>query len=853
MTPLRAVVCGAAVLAAASPAAGDRLPSDVVPLHYQLIVTPDAATATFDGDVTIDLRVDKPTAQITMHAVGLDTYWSELTQPGGRLVFPTVTADPAAQTMTFTLAARLLPGTYKLHVRYGGRLSSDGRGFGLVRAHGRPYVVSRMEPTGARRAFPAFDEPGVTASFAISAVVGDRLTAISNGKLLADTPGPQAGKHTLRFGTTPRMPSYLVALAVGEFVCQERDADGVPLRACTTPEEKDHQRVALDLLERAYRADSAYFTLRYPFRKLDLVAVPGGMEGAFGSTGAVVCGEVLLAELDAAPETARVKAALAIARGVARLWLGDVVSVRWWDDLWIVEGLAEWAAPKALVTWRPQAQLDLGAAGDASDAMGADALRTIRALRSPTVTEGEIEEAFDAWARQKSAGVFRALERWLGADVFRDSLNAFVRAKAFEAASAEDLWAQLSATSGQPVDRVLIPFATRAGVPLLAVDASCDSGETVVTVEQRRFGAGPAAGAADAAAWQIPLGIRGVGVDVPMLVVANHRLVERRQTFTLTGCFTAVIVNAGGTGYFRTRHSAGAFARLVPLARDRMTAAERLRFLDDAWALAGEGELSLGNCLALVQALATDATPEVVEAIAARLTFVAGRLSPGPARTRFEAFVAETFRPVAAGLGWRVAPGEAADSQRRRAAVLDILGSAGRDPAVLAAARALAAAAFSGGPPLHPSLAPVVARLAATAGDAALLGRLPALDSREAVAHAADASFVTRTLGSVLDSPDRRDRVAFWLSAAFENPAANAQAWQFLVSRWDDVQPRLAAPFVLASVVTAAGSFCDGAMREEVGRFFARQPAVPPRTLGAALDRIDACRDWRVRAETGMQ
>jgi aminopeptidase N len=852
VTPLRVIVCGAALAAAAGQAAADRLPADVTPLHYQLVVTPNFGTARFDGDLTIDIRVEKATSQITLNAVDLEMYWAEIVQSGGRLLFPTVSTDAAAQTATFTLPARLLPGTFKLHVRYGGPLRPDGRGFSLAGEYGRKYALSRMEATGARRAFPSFDEPGFTASFAISAVIDDRLTAISNGKVLSDTPGPQFGKHTVRFGTTPRMSSYLVALVVGEFQCLEREVDGIPLRACAVPERAGHRRAALDVLELTFRAESRYFALRYPFRKLDLVAIPGGAKGVAGLTGTIVCDEATLTDLDSASEAAQVEAALAIARGVARQWLGDVVSITWWDDLWLAEGLAAWAAPRALAAWRPASQLEATSAEGTRAAMRVDALRSVRPLHGPVATAAEIEESFDGWAGGKAAAIFRMVEAWLGSDVFRDALNAFVRSRAYEPASGEELWSRLAAVSGKPVDRVLASWATRPGVPVLAVDAVCDGGETTVSVEQRRFGVNPAGAPSEPGSWQIPLGIRGVGMEAPMLVFASHLLDEPRQTFRIPGCFPGTIVNAGAAGYFRTVHSPAVLARLIPLARDRMTPAERLRFLDDSWALAGIGAVGIGDYLALVRALAADPTPDVIEAIASDLAFLADHLAPGPARTRFEAWITNTFTPVAAGLGWRAPPGESADRQRLRAAILDILGGAGRDRTTLATARALAVAQLAGGPRLHPSLVQVVTRLAARSGDAEFLDRLSSLDARGVLANAQDPAFVTRTLAAALDGPDQPGRTAFWLSAALENPAANVQAWQFLESRWTDLLPRLAAPFAVASIVTAAGSFCDGEMRDQVGKFFADKPSAPPRTLRLALDRIDACRDRRQRLEPSI-
>ncbi len=849
MTGVRLAACCAVMLATAGQAAADRLPADVTPLHYQLTITPDFGTATFEGDLTIDIRVEKATSRITLDAAGLDVYWSEITQPGGRSIFPTVTTDPATETAAFTLPARMPPGAFKLHVRYGGRLRGDGHGLYLARAHGRKYALSRMEATGARRVFPSFDEPAFTASYAISAVVDTRLTAISNGKLVSDTPGPGFGRHTLRFGTTPRMSSYLVALAIGEFECLDGAADAVPLRVCTVPEQKDRRRFALEVVEQAFRAESRYFTVRYPFRKLDLVAVPGGFEGVAASAGAIFCDDALLMDPESASEPSLARTAVAIARGVARQWLGGVVSIQWWDDLWIAEGLSAWAAPTALAAWRPQWRLELSNTARTSAAMSADSLPSTRALRTAAADEAGLEESFDDRAGGKAAAVFRMIEEWLGADVFRDGVNAFVRAKAYEPAAGEELWRQLAAVSSQPVERVGMPAVTRPGIPVVSVDASCDGGETVAMVEQRRFGANPQGTAPEAGAWQIPLGVRGVGQEAPMLVVANRLLAEPRQAFRIPGCFPAVIVNAGAAGYFRTLHRPEAAARLASLARTRMTPAERVRLLDDWWALAGVGAQGIGDYLTLVAALAADHTPEVTEAMAPGLTFISDYLVPDRRRAPFEGWVTATFEPIASSLGWRAAPGEPADRQRLRAAVVEILGGAGRDRTVLASARALAVAHLSGGQPLDRSMVAVVAGLAARGGDAELLERLPALDAREVIAHASDAVYVTRALGAALDAADRPGRLAGWLSAALENPAVNVQAWQFLKSRWSDVQPRLAAPFALATVVAAAGAFCDGAMRDEVERFFADHPSAPRHTLSLALDRIDACRDRRLRLE----
>jgi aminopeptidase N len=846
VTRFRAAIGAAWLLVAPWPAAADRLPADVAPLHYQLVVTPEFGTRTFEGDLVIDLRIEKPTNAITLNAVDLEIYRAELSLPSGRTLRPAVSVDAAGQVVTFGMPERLYPGTAKLRLRFGGQLRNDGRGFYLVTAYGRKYALSQMEATNARRAFPCFDEPGFKASFAISAVVGERLTALSNGTLVSDTPGPDFGKHTLRFGTTPKMSSYLVALAVGEFQCIEGSAASVPLRVCAVPEKKGLGRFVLDVAEQVLRADSQYFTLRYPFRKLDLVAIPGGFPGAMENTAAIFFDEGMLVDPSTATEATLAEVAEVISHEIAHQWLGDVVTMKWWDDLWLNEGLATWLAPKALQAWRPQWRFDLSAVARTNAAMRLDALRSTRAVRATVATEAEIDESFDHIAYDKAAAVLGMVEAWIGPDAFRAGLNAFVRARAYEPATGEDLWGHLAAASGNPVDRVMMPAVTKPGIPVVEIEASCDGDQTAVAVTQRRFSAGPANVEPDTGTWQIPLGIRGVGEYAPTLTSTTVLLTEPRHVFMIAGCYPAVIANAGAAGYFYSAYQPEAFARLAALARQRLTPAERVRLIEDAWALAGSRAEGIGNYLTLVSALADDPTPEVIEEIAAGLMVIEDELVSDKARPSFEAWVIRTFSPAASGFDWRVAPGETSDRQRLRKAVMAILGGAGRDPAVLATARVLAAAHLAGALRLDPSLVDLVTGLAARTADASLLGRLQALDAREAVAHAGDPLFVTRTLDAALADEAPPGDAAELLEAALGNPAVKSQAWQFVKSRWTDIQPKLSAAFALPSVVAATGAFCDGAARDDVERFFADKAGAAPRTLRLALDRVDACRNRRL-------
>ena len=865
---------GAAKAPPAAQAAG--AVADSTPLHYQLTITPDFGTATFDGDLTIDLRVERPTTRITLDAVDLTIHRADISLPYERTVTPTITTDAATGTVTFAVPTRLYPGMIKLHVGYAGKLRSDGRGFYLVRAGGREYLVSQMEATDARRAFPCVDNPAYKASFALSAVVDRRLTAVSNGKLVSDTPGEKFGTHVLRFSTTPRMSTYLVALAVGDFACVEGASDSTPIRVCTAPEAKDRAAFVLEAARRAFQFDAQYFTFKYPFRKLDLLAVPGGFPGAMENSGAIFFDDHWLVDSSDAPEGLAQQVAVSISHEIAHQWLGNVVTMRWWDDLWLNEGMATWLAPKAVAAWKPEWRVEMGALAEARKAMRMDAFRSARPVRAAVATEAEIEESFDAMAYEKAGAVLRMVEAWTSPETFRNAVNAFIRGHAYENATSEDLWREVSAAAGKPADLVLRGFLTQPGIPLVAVESACDGDETVVTASVRRYtldpgapplapmmaapvspqraglGAAPVPTLPQASPWAVPLQLRGVNATAPMLVSKAELLTEPRQTFRIGGCFPAVLADSGALGYFHVAYRPDALAQFFSLAASRLTPAERVRLLDDQWAMAQAGTESIGVYLSLAAALAADTTPEVVETIAEGLGYLRERVVGEPARVPFESWVQKTWRPMAATLGWQPTANETADRRRARAAVLGILGDAGRDAAVLTMARTLIAADLSGAQRVDRGMLPAVRRLAARTADAEMLEKLSRQDPVEVLSSAGDAPLVTRMVESAMKKTANQDDLPALIAAALANPAVNVQVWNLVKSRWPDVEPTLGAPFALSVIVGAAGSFCDAATREDVKQFFADKTATTARTLQLTLDRIDACRDFRLRQETAL-
>src|SRR4051812_47420492 len=528
----------ALTLLAAVPAAAQRLPGGVTPEHYDLAFVVDLIHERFDGTETIRVNVAAPTTRIVLNALDID--FREVTiGAGGTAQKATVTSDSTAQTATFTVPRPVPAGTHDIHVRYGGSLNSQLRGFYISKTKLRKYAVTQFESTDARRAFPSFDEPSFKATFSLTVTVDRGDIAISNGKVLSDTPGPAITQHTMVFAPTPKMSSYLVAIAVGDFRCLDGAADGVPIRICATPDKRELGKIALDSAQQILKFYDTYYSVKYPFGKLDVVAVPDFAAGAMENTAAIFYRETdLLADAKSASVDTRKKIASVLAHEMAHQWFGDLVTMQWWDDIWLNEGFATWMANKPVDAAHEDWNVSVDEAEENQQALALDSLNATRPIHVDVQTPSQIDEAFDAITYQKGAAVLRMVESYVGADTFKKGINAYLQAHAYGNATSEDFSKSIAASSGKPVERILPTFVNQPGVPLLDVSLACEGNQTAVTLKQQRFVIDGARG--ENGRWQIPICVKAPG----QATAACEVLTEPSQTIKLTGsCAPWVFAN----------------------------------------------------------------------------------------------------------------------------------------------------------------------------------------------------------------------------------------------------------------------------------------------------------------------
>src|SRR3954449_86688 len=549
----------ALTLLAPVPASAQRLPGGVTPERYDLAFVVDLVHERFDGTETIRVNVAAPTTAIVLNAVDID--FREVTiGAGGTAQKATVTSDSVAQTATFTVPRPIPAGTHDIHVRYGGSLNSQLRGFYISKTKLRKYAVTQFESTDARRAFPSFDEPSFKATFSLTVTLDRGDTAIANGKVVSDTPGPAITQHTMVFAPTPKMSSYLVAIAVGDFKCLDGAADGVPIRICATPDKRELGKIALDSAQQILKFYDTYYSVKYPFGKLDVVAVPDFAAGAMENTAAIFYRETdLLADAKSASVETRKKIASILAHEMAHQWFGDLVTMQWWDDIWLNEGFATWMANKPLAAAHADWNVDVDEAEENRTALTLDSLNTTRPIHNDVTTPAQIDEAFDAIAYQKGAAVLRMLESYVGAETFKKGINAYLQAHAYGNATSEDFSKSIAASSGKPVERILPTFVNQPGVPLLDVSLACEGNQTTVTLKQQRFVID--GGSGESGRWQIPICVKAPG----QATAACDVMTEASHTMKLPGaCAPWIFANAGAHGYYRTAYPSDMLRTIAP-------------------------------------------------------------------------------------------------------------------------------------------------------------------------------------------------------------------------------------------------------------------------------------------------
>ncbi len=648
-----------------------RLPTSVRPHAYRLVLTPDLDRATFAGDVEIDITVESPTPAVTFNAAELDITFAELNDSdpdAGYAIAPTeIALDLEEERVTLLFAEPLRTGPAVLHLSFTGILNDKLHGFyrsTFTDQDGseRTIATTQMESTDARRAFPCWDEPELKATFDVTLVVDDTLAAYSNGPVVEDSPLP-GGKRRVRFAPTMVMSTYLVAFIVGPLEATEPlDVAGVPLRIVHTPGKSDLTPFALAVGAHALTFFTEYFGIPYPADKLDLVAIPDFAFGAMENLGCVTFREsVLLVDPAQAARVELERVADVVCHEIAHMWFGDLVTMKWWNGIWLNEAFATFMEVLAVDAFRPEWQRWVSFGVEREAAMAVDGLHTTRPVEFHVGRPEEAEGMFDVLTYQKGGSVLRMLEQFIGPDVFREGIHDYLTTHSFGNTETSDLWDALERSSGRAVRSIMDTWIDQGGYPLVQV------GEDG-SLTQFPFSYRGEPGGAIGSDWKVPVLTRPLrATDLEPLPI----LVEGPGSAPVAGGPDS-LVNSGGSGYYRVSYPT-AMIRLLAGQLGDLAPLERYNLVSDSWAAALSGRGPVSDFVALARALedSGEGDPSVWSVVLGALGLF-DRIVPGGDRPVLALAVRTLLGPRARDLGW-----EPRHDDGERTASLRVFGAAG--------------------------------------------------------------------------------------------------------------------------------------------------------------------------------
>lgn len=706
-----------------------QLPRNVRPTNYDIEVVPHAERLAFDGRVRINIDVLEPTDTIVLNAVDMTFAKVQLGRANGKDRTPATSIDAAAQTATFRFDRPLPVGSYLLSIEYSGKINTQANGLFAIdydtEAGKKRALYTQFEAPDARRFVPSWDEPNHKATFNLAATVPAGQMAVSNMPVAQshDLPG---GLRMVRFQTSPKMSTYLLFFALGEFERATDAADGTEVGVVTTRGKVAQAAGALAASKLVLKDYNDYFGVAYPLPKLDNIAAPGSSQffGAMENWGAILSFEHILLVDPKISTIGDVQGIFSVAaHEIAHQWFGNLVTMSWWDDLWLNEGFATWMAARATEKFHPEWNTRLNAVGGREGAMNRDAVATTHPVVQQVGTVEQLGQAFDAITYQKGGAVIRMLENYVGEDAWREGVRAYMKKHAYGNTVSADLWSAVQSAAGKPILGIANDFTRQPGIPLVKVESAvCNAGQTTLQLSQGEFtrdrpGKLPLR-------WRVPVVAQAVGGARVDAVIEGGK-----GTLQVPGC-GAVVVNAGQAGYYRTLYGDAQFAALGKQFA-RLDAIDQLGIMNDTWALGLAGLRPASDYLQLARDVPVDADPAIWADIAGTLGSIDNYLEGNrAAQERFQAYARGVLQPVFANIGWNAGADDPAPVQLLRTTLIGALAGL-EDAAVIAEARRRFAAGPDDVQALPPALRSLITAIVANKADAATWDRLHAMARAE--------------------------------------------------------------------------------------------------------------------------
>jgi puromycin-sensitive aminopeptidase len=812
--------------------AGFRLSGRAVPTAYRLVLDLDLGADTFTGHVEIDVELLEATDAVVLHAIDLELDAPQVRASSGNLIGGTTEFHEPSESVTLRFPSRLDTGSHVISLRFRGTINEQLRGLYRSTFTDADGATQRIAATqlciaDARRTFPCFDEPAFKATYQLTVVVPTGCLALSNTAIASER-ARDDGRREVRFSPTMKMSTYLVALVVGPLEQSPViDVDGVALTVVCTPGSGHLAAFALEVGAFALRYYRDYFSIPYPGDKLDLVAIPDFVLGAMENFGCITFRETaLLVDEDAATTEALQRVATVVAHEIAHMWFGDLVTMQWWEGLWLNEAFATFCQHLCVDAFRPSWQLWERFHERTGPGMEIDSLHSTRAIEFPVHSPEDAMGMIDAITYLKGSAVLRMLEQYLGATTFRDGIRHYLADHAYANTVTADLWAALESVSGEPVAAIMDTWILQGGHPAVELrDSRCT---------QSSFSFGATSDTSNVgSSWQVPIRARSLATgEVRAFVLGDAPLDVALEL--------PVVLNSG-FGFYRSAYDAPNFAALAGQFGE-LTSLERTVFVSDTWALTRAGHSTVDDFFSIAHRVGDALEPSVWRIVEQALS-VLDRIVDDAHRASFEEVIGDLVGPLLDRLGWTAAHDEHVTATVLRPLAIRLLGTLGAHDAV----RREATSRFDAGElpsDVADGIVAVVAAIARPGDRDELLRRMDAAKDPQAaeryrfgVADYADLDAALETFHTCFESFRLQD-VCQVIQRLVQSRVAGKAVWTAMTEQWDATIANV-PPMMQQLLVSGIATFVDDpAFAERVAAFHRNHP------LPAGQQRVEQAVEW---------
>ncbi len=838
-----------------------RLPRHVVPTRYELRLEPDLTTATFIGQVTITLTVHQTTQTIILNAVDLVIDSARLEGQNGHRIEATTELDYSFQRATLSLGRPISQGAWKLYLSFHGELNDQLRGFyrstykdqsGTVQT----LAATQFEATDARRAFPCWDEPDFKAVFATTLVIDPQLTAVSNAAIVSES--TENNKKVVRFADSITMSTYLVAFIVGRLAATKPAYVGkTPIRLWTIPGKQPLTPFGQDIAAASLKFFEDYYGISYPGDKLDLLAIPDFASGAMENLGAITFRETaLLVDQRMGTHAELERVADVVAHENAHMWFGDLVTMSWWNGLWLNEAFATFMEMLAVDDWKPEWKRWESFSVARAAAFSVDGLVSTRPIEYPVRAPKDADAMFDILTYEKGASVLRMLEQHIGPTVFRDGVRQYLRTHAYGNADTKDLWTSLGAVAHQPVPELMDGWIFQPGFPLVTAEVQGSQ----LRLSQQRF-TYLSQESTTQQLWQIPIQIRFTIRGR----TEHHKLLltERETNIDLPAGVTSIFVNEGGHGFYRVRHQGALLQQLLDQGLERLAAIERFALVSDAWATTIAGVTPLPEYLRLTTDFESERDRNVWAVLLESFSFL-NRIISTEDRAALETFVCTRVTPAVTELGWDPKPGESDITKQLRGDLLGALGKLGNDRNTQQQAAERYRQYRTDPTTVDTNVVPALVSILAHTGNEARYEEFseryrtastPQEERRYLFSLAAfsHTELLGRTLARTINGEIRTQDAPFIVGGLLTNVYGREQAWKFVKTNWDQMD-RLFPKQGLRRMCGGIVGLATSELEEDVRSFFiSRKIDLGGKTLEQYLEQLRVAVAFRERESAALR